>query len=54
MQDWMNSPGHRENILKPDFEEIGIGIRSGGDYGMYWVQEFGQPASVTLAGARGR
>ncbi len=25
----MNSPGHRENILNPDFEEIGIGIKIG-------------------------
>lgn len=44
MQDWMNSPGHRQNILDPRFVEIGIGVRVGGDYGMYWVQEFGLPA----------
>jgi serralysin len=25
----MNSPGHRENILNPDFQEIGIGIKIG-------------------------
>ena len=25
----MNSPGHRENILKPDLEVIGIGIQTG-------------------------
>ena len=23
---WMHSPGHRKNILRPGFEEIGIGI----------------------------
>ncbi|GEM_PF-4154373 len=23
---WMNSPGHRENILTPELEEIGVGI----------------------------
>jgi len=40
---WMNSPGHRENILNPKFEEAGIGIGSDGD-DMYWVLEFGQPA----------
>jgi uncharacterized protein YkwD len=29
MQAWMNSPGHRENILNPEFREIGIGIATG-------------------------
>ncbi|MBN2448413.1 MAG: hypothetical protein JXO22_16925 [Phycisphaerae bacterium] len=43
MEDWMDSPGHRANILEPDFEELGVGIRVGGTYGYYWVQEFGQP-----------
>jgi uncharacterized protein YkwD len=23
---WMNSPGHRENILRPTFREIGLGV----------------------------
>lgn len=26
---WMNSPGHRVNILSPDYDEIGIGIAVG-------------------------
>jgi uncharacterized protein YkwD len=26
---WMNSPGHRDNLLDPKFQEIGIGIISG-------------------------
>jgi uncharacterized protein YkwD len=29
MQAWMNSPTHRENILKPEFNEVGIGIAYG-------------------------
>ena len=29
MQAWMNSPGHRENILNPDYREVGIGIVTG-------------------------
>ncbi|MFO0840217.1 MAG: CAP domain-containing protein [Phycisphaerae bacterium] len=41
--DWMNSAGHRSNILDSRFTELGIGIRTGGDYGVYWVQEFGEP-----------
>lgn len=26
---WMNSPGHRANILDSDFREVGIGVRTG-------------------------
>ncbi len=44
MDDWMNSTeGHRENILHSAWEEIGVGVRLGGTYGIYWVQEFGKP-----------
>ncbi len=44
MRDWMNSTeGHRENILNPMWVHIGVGIRTGGPYGVYWVQEFGAP-----------
>jgi uncharacterized protein YkwD len=43
MNEWMNSPGHRDNILAAQWEEVGIGVRTGGDYGVYWVQEFGNP-----------
>ncbi|WP_405676526.1 CAP domain-containing protein [Streptomyces sp. NBC_01511] len=38
---WMDSPGHRANILKPDFTHIGIGFRGGGETGTYWTQLFG-------------
>ncbi len=37
---WMKSQGHRENILKPEFTEIGIGVRYENGQ-MYWVQNFG-------------
>lgn len=36
----MNSPGHRKNILSPDFTHIGIGIKNGGQYGMMFCQMF--------------
>jgi uncharacterized YkwD family protein len=36
----MNSPGHRKNILSPNFTHIGIGIRAGGPYGSMFTQEF--------------
>ena len=35
MEGWMNSKGHRENILDPKFTKIGIGR-----YGNYWAQLF--------------
>ncbi|MEV7342011.1 CAP domain-containing protein [Streptomyces sp. NPDC093544] len=38
---WMNSPGHRANILKPAFTHIGIGLAGGGKMGTYWTQLFG-------------
>jgi uncharacterized protein YkwD len=43
---WMNSPCHRENVLNPAFTELGVGVRVGGTYGFYWVQEFGRPFDV--------
>lgn len=36
----MNSPGHRENILRPGFERLGIGILDGRFYGLMISQEF--------------
>ncbi|MEU6611047.1 CAP domain-containing protein [Streptomyces shenzhenensis] len=41
VEGWMNSPGHRANILKPDFTHIGIGFVGGGRTGTYWTQLFG-------------
>ncbi|MGP4046026.1 CAP domain-containing protein [Streptomyces sp. 2A115] len=38
---WMNSPGHRANILKPAFTHIGVGFAGGGSAGTYWTQLFG-------------
>ena len=44
MAEWMASTqGHRENVLAYQWQEIGIGVRTGGEYGVYWVQEFGNP-----------
>lgn len=40
MQGLMNSPGHRANILNPNFRKIGIGVIDGGMYGKMYSQEF--------------
>jgi len=38
---WMDSPGHRANILNPDFKQIGVGAVQGGLYGgITWTQLF--------------
>nr|WP_306821499.1 CAP domain-containing protein [Metabacillus litoralis] len=37
---WMNSQGHRANILKKEVSEIGVGYVNGGEYGHYWTQMF--------------
>ncbi|MBU9723720.1 hypothetical protein KS407_20070 [Bacillus alkalicola] len=37
---WMNSDGHRANILNGDFTHMGVGYASGGDYRHYWTQLF--------------
>jgi uncharacterized protein YkwD len=46
---WLNSPGHRRNILDPDSREMGLGLAVGagydaapGGYRVIWVQSFGR------------
>ena len=36
----MNSPGHRANILRPQFGRVGIGVMDGGSKGLMISQEF--------------
>jgi len=48
VQDWMNSPGHRANILNNRYTEIGAAIIKGtykGETVWIGVQEFGVPSS---------
>lgn len=58
---WMASPAHRENILKPEYTQIGIGMATGtyeGKETLFVVQFFGKPQSAvaqsvgTVASAR--
>lgn len=37
---WMNSSGHRKNILNGNMTHIGVGYAKGGNYGYYWTQMF--------------
>ena len=41
MNAWMNSSGHRQNILNCGYKEIGIGLHRGGSMRTYWTQNFG-------------
>ncbi|MDP3758719.1 MAG: CAP domain-containing protein, partial [Candidatus Daviesbacteria bacterium] len=37
---FMNSEGHRANILSEDFSKVGIGVMDGGVYGLMFTQVF--------------
>jgi uncharacterized protein YkwD len=44
---WMNSPAHKENLLSPDYKEVGMGIvpgtpsKDGGNGGATFTTDFG-------------
>ena len=40
---WMDSPGHRANILSPKYTQIGTGVAVAKDGTQYWAQVFGKP-----------
>jgi len=43
---WMNSPGHRKEVLTAHYEEMGIGVACTPDdpYDTFWCVVFGAPA----------
>lgn len=43
MNAWMNSPGHRSNILSPSYTEIGVGLAKDKAGRCYWTQMFIKP-----------
>ena len=40
MRDWMNSPGHRNNIMSRSYTEIGVGLAKNKNGVCYWTQMF--------------
>ena len=43
---WLNSPGHRENLFRPQWRTVGIGLLRDADFerfedGVVWVNQFG-------------
>jgi uncharacterized protein YkwD len=45
VEGWMNSPGHKANILNANAVEVGIGYAysDNSTYGVYWTAVFGKP-----------
>ena len=44
MNAWMNSAGHRSNILSGNVSEIGVGVAKRSDGVLFWTQMFIRPA----------
>lgn len=40
MTGWMNSSGHKANILSKNYTEIGVGVAKKTDGTIYWTQQF--------------
>lgn len=40
MNGWMNSPGHRANLLDPSYTHLGMALQDSAT-GRFWAQEFG-------------
>lgn len=43
MNSWMNSPGHRSNILNAKYTQIGVGVAKNSSGRIYWTQQFIRP-----------
>jgi uncharacterized YkwD family protein/spore coat assembly protein SafA len=43
MTGWMNSPGHRANIMSAVYSQIGVGVAKASNGTYYWTQEFIKP-----------
>ncbi len=53
VEGWLNSPGHRENILNPNYAEIGVGYfflendTGNENWNHYWTQVFGRSSTTS-------
>lgn len=48
VESWINSTGHRENMLTSHFTQIGVGAAKGNSGRWYFVQVFGRPRSQNV------
>ena len=49
MTAWMNSPGHRANLVSTRLTETGVGVATGKDGHRYWVQVFATPQGTAAS-----
>lgn len=54
---WMNSPGHRANVMDPDLQEVGFGVANAPDYQGHGeetiiVAMYGTPVAAPVAAAQ--
>jgi uncharacterized protein YkwD len=43
VEGWMNSEGHRANLLGKDYTEVGLAVAKSAKGELYWVQVFAKP-----------
>ena len=43
MRGWMNSPGHKANILKCGYKDLGVGVAADAAGSLLWTQDFAAP-----------
>lgn len=48
MRGWMNSPGHRANILNRSFNRVGFGLVKSSSGRFYWTADFIQSVSASM------
>ncbi len=50
VQQWLRSPGHRQNLLNPEFTDVGFGYARSrlGRFVFYWAQVLGRPAAAAV------
>lgn len=53
IQLWMDSTGHRNNIMHPDFSQVGIGVSTSASGGVYATAVFRQPNGSAPVGSAG-
>ena len=47
VRDWMNSPGHRQNMLQQGYDSVGIGVFCDASGRLWATQNFGRHAGTT-------
>lgn len=45
-RDWINDPPHKDNILNPNYWNVGFGVAISAKGWIYWCVDFGQPPSA--------